>query len=78
LPLRPTHLGPADDPVVAAGALENDSRFDPSLLFKTVFIRDRRVFFLSPGTSGPAFADELMFAIPTRPSLIPIVFFEPR
>jgi hypothetical protein len=54
------YLGPAttadgSEVVAAAGLEENDSRFDPSLLFSTVFMRDNRPFFF-PGTSGPALA----------------------
>lgn len=56
------YLGPAttadgSEVLAAAGLEENDNRFDPSLLFRTVFMRDKRPFFF-PGTSGPAFAGE--------------------
>ncbi len=55
-----THLGPA---VVVAGLVENDNRFEPSLLFNTVFIFDTILLnppFFSPGTPGPSFAGALI------------------
>jgi hypothetical protein len=70
-----SYLGPAVDAIAATGAFdENDNLFDPSLLFNTVFILDNNPpFFLSAGTFGPVFADELIFAdarpnynLPTR------------
>lgn len=42
---------------VPAGFEENESRFEPSLLFKTVFMRDKRPFFF-PAPSGPGCAED--------------------
>lgn len=55
-----THLGPA---VAVAGFAENDNRFEPSLLFNTVFILETILLnppFFSPGTPGPSFAGALI------------------
>lgn len=61
-----SYLGPGAEVVAAAGFEENDNRFDPSLLFNTVFILVTKLLNLLPfsgGTSGPSLAGALMIIV---------------
>lgn len=61
--MKNIYLGPAVVAMAGADFAENDNRFEPSLLFSTVFILDTILLnppFFSAGTAGPSLAGALI------------------